>query len=350
MEDLVTRLGITLPIIQAPMAGAQDWELCAAVSKAGGLGSLPCAMLSAEQIADQVKKIRASTNAPFNLNFFCHEMPVVKNEVLRAWQSQFVDEYQRFDITEDRRSSGKLRSPFDENTASLIEAIAPPVVSFHFGLPSEQLLSRVRETGAIILSSATTLREAEWLAEKEIDAIILQGIEAGGHRGMFLETSLGRQVSTCELLGLCRERIERPLIVAGGIGDAELVKELLKSGADAIQVGTAYLLCDEAKTSSVHRQALQQATENNTVITNVFSGRPARGITNGLIKRLGAMNELAPPFPYASLASAALRQEAEKQGINDFTPLWSGTNTEVCKQTSAAQITIELTSAIDSKS
>lgn len=346
MNELLSRLDIQLPIIQAPMAGVQDWELCAAVSKAGGLGSLPCALLSPAQIEEQVTNIRAKTNKPFNLNFFCHEMPDVDTGVMHHWQSQFSDEYLRYDIPQEKQSSGKLRLPFDAETASLLEDIRPAVVSFHFGLPDTQLLEQVRASGAVILSSATTLEEAKWLEQNGADAVILQGVEAGGHRGMFLQTSLEQQLPAFELLAKCRDKISCPIILSGGISTPQNVQQAFTSGASLVQVGTAYLLCNEAKTSPIHRQALEQSDGSNTAITNVFSGRPARGIINGMINRLGAINTLAPPFPYAALATGALRQAAEEQGINDYTPLWSGTNTAGCKKTSAADITLNLSSSV----
>ena len=346
MNKLTDLIGVKLPIIQAPMAGAQDWALCVAVSKAGGLGSLPCALLTTEQISDQVGSIRAHTNKPFNLNFFCHEMPDLNQDVMKRWQAMFTDDYDRFNIDESRKSSGALRLPFGEETAELLEALKPPVVSFHFGLPTPALLKNVRDSGALIFSSATTLEEAIWLEQQGVDAVIVQGIEAGGHRGMFLSTSLEGQCDTAQLLQRCRDHVKCSLIASGGIGSALDVKNLMDSGADAVQVGTSYLLCDEANTSAVHRQALASDLERETVITNVFSGRPARGLVNGMIQHLGSTNDMAPPFPYAALATNALRAEAEKQGVSDYTPLWSGTNRKGCQKISAATLTKQLAAQV----
>ena len=346
MHVMFEQIGVQLPIVQAPMAGVQDAALVIAVCKAGGLGSLPCAMLTPELVESEVARIRAATSNPFNLNFFCHTMPDVTDSALSDWSALFAADYQKYCVDEHSINYGSVRRPFSAEFAEVVTRVKPAVVSFHFGLPSDELLAAVRESGALIFSSATTAAEAIWLEEQGVDAIIAQGVEAGGHRGIFLTDDLTSQLPTKQLLKEIVERVEVPVIAAGGVGSAQNVKELIDLGGSAVQVGTSFLLCDEAKTSQLHREALAASTSPNTVITNVFSGRPARGIVNGMVEKLGAWNRLAPSFPYATPASAPLRLAAEAKSCADYTPLWSGTNTAGCKAISAELLTRELASEL----
>lgn len=342
MHALFEQLGVQLPIVQAPMAGVQDAALAIAVCKAGGLGSLPCAMLTPEMVDSEVARIRAQTSNPFNLNFFCHTMPELSESTLSEWSALFAADYAKYGIDSDSINYGSVRRPFSAEFAEVVKRVKPAVVSFHFGLPSAELVATVRESGALIFSSATTAAEAIWLEEQGVDAIIAQGVEAGGHRGIFLTDDLSSQLPTKQLLREVVAQVKVPVIAAGGVGSAKEVKELIDIGASAVQVGTSFLLCDEAKTSSLHREALAASTSPNTVITNIFSGRPARGIVNGMVERLGSWHPVAPSFPYATPASAPLRAVAEASGFADYTPLWSGTNTAGCKATSAETLTREL--------
>ena len=216
------------------------------------------------------------------------------------------------------------------------------MVSFHFGLPAPDLLGRVRSWGAKILGCATTVDEARWLEAHGADAIIAQGIEAGGHRGMFLTTDLSTQLPTNALVAQMVSVVRLPVIAAGGIGNAAEVREAMSFGAAGAQIGTAYLLCPEATTRPVHRQALQSEDGQHTAITTLFSGRPARGIVNRLMRDLGPINSVAPAFPLASAALAPLRTAAESKGHGDFSPLWAGQNVSGCKPISAALLTRQL--------
>lgn len=336
--------GIELPIIQAPMAGVQNSALTIAVSNAGGLGSLPCAMLTSGTLRAELETIRAHSGHPFNLNFFCHEAPVPNAERLRAWQTQFADYYSEFGIEPPVAPSGMARTPFNREMAELVCEYRPSVVSFHFGFPSPELIGLVRRSGAKIISSATTVEEAIWLETHGVDAVIAQGLEAGGHRGMFLTSDVGTQVGTFALLPQIARAVKVPVIAAGGIADARGVRAALALGASGVQIGTAYMLCPEALTSKVHRVALQSDDARNTVLTNVFTGRPARGIVNRLISEVGPMNPAAPQFPLATLASVPLRAKAESQGSGDFSPLWAGQNVSGCKEIPAGALTRELAS------
>jgi nitronate monooxygenase len=332
-------LGIDMPIIQAPMAGVQGSALAAAVSAAGGLGSLPCAMLGLDAIRSEVAAIKSRTDRPFNVNFFCHRPPVASAEREAAWRAALAPYYREYGIDPDAIPAGPGRAPFSVEAADVLEAFKPAVVSFHFGLPSAELLARVRTWDAKILSSATTVDEARWLEAQGVDAIIAQGVEAGGHRGMFLSEDLSAQLGTFALLPQVVRAVKVPVIAAGGIADARGVAAAMALGAAGVQVGTAYLLCPEAATSAVHRAALASESARHTALTNVFTGRPARGIVNRIMRELGPMSAAAPAFPLATAAVAPLRAKAEGQGSGDFSPLWCGQNASGCKPVPAGELT-----------
>jgi nitronate monooxygenase len=331
--------GIRLPVIQAPMAGSQDSDLAIAVCNAGGLGSLPCAMLTADGMRTELQAIRAATDQPFNANFFCHTPPTAQTLREAAWRDLLAPYFKEYGIDTREGSSGAARAPFSAAAADVLQRFKPKVVSFHFGLPSADLVARVKKCGSKVLSSATTVEEAVWLEQRGVDAIIAQGAEAGGHRGIFLSEDLTTQVGTFALLPQIVKAVSVPVIAAGGIADAAGVAAALSLGAAGVQLGTAYLLCPEAKTSAVHRAALKSGRAAHTAMTNLFSGRPARGIMNRLMAELGPMNDAAPAFPLAAEALAPLRKKAESANAGDFSPLWAGQNVSGCREISAAELT-----------
>jgi nitronate monooxygenase len=335
-------LGIKLAIIQAPMAGVQDSELAIAVCQAGALGSLPCAMLSMELLQQQIGQLKQACNGPFNLNFFCHQMPDDNPLTQDQWRAQLQDYFSELAISSSQQQSAPTRMPFSHEIADVIEPFAPEVISFHFGLPDRALMNRIKAWGAKVLSTATTLAEAQWLEANGADAIIAQGLEAGGHRGMFLTEDLSTQVGLFSLLGQLKGRVTIPVIAAGGIADSHGVRAALMLGASAVQVGTAYLLCHQSKVSQLHRDLLQSDRRHHTALTTLFSGKPARGIVNRAMRELGSLNPLVPPFPYGGRDMAMLRQYAEGIGRDDFSPLWSGQNPDGCKAICAAALTRQL--------
>ena len=339
---LTDLLGIELPIIQAPMAGAQASAMAVAVSNAGGLGSIGCATLGSEALRKELTALKAQTSRPFNVNFFCHVPPVEDAVRESAWRDKLAPYYQKYGIAAGSIPAGPGRAPFTAEAADLLEDIRPAVVSFHFGLPATDLLARVKSLGAKILGCATTLKEALWLEARGIDAIIAQGVEAGGHRGNFLSDDLTTQVGTFALVPRIVRTVKLPVIAAGGIADAQGVRAVMALGAAAAQMGTAYLLCPEATISAIHRAALKSEAARHTALTNIFTGRPARGIMNYAMKELGPINHAAPAFPLATSSIAPLRAKAESAGSGDFTPLWSGQNATGCKEVPAAQLTREL--------
>jgi nitronate monooxygenase len=342
MATLQQLLGIELPILQAPMAGVQDSALAVAVSNAGGLGSLPCAMLGPEAMRAELAGIRAQTSKPFHVNFFCHVQPEANEERERAWRAALAPYFAEHGIDADAIPAGPGRLPFSSAAADVLSEFEPAVVSFHFGLPSNDLLARVRAWGAKILSTATTVDEAGWLEARGVDAVIAQGLEAGGHRGLFLSDDLSAQVGTLALVPQIVHAVEVPVIAAGGIADANGVAAAMALGAAGVLVGTAYLLCPEATTSAVHRAALKTDAGRVTALTNLFTGRPARGIVNRLMRELGPVSAAAPAFPLATSAIAPLRARAESLGRGDFSPLWAGQNVSGCKEIPAAVLTREL--------
>jgi nitronate monooxygenase len=335
----MTFLPSNLPLIQAPMAGAQGYALTIAVCRAGGLGSLPAAMLSAETLREQIAVVRAKTEAPFNVNFFCHVESAPDPAVEARWRARLAGYYAEAGLDFSSIRAGPGRSPFDEEMCQVVEETRPPVVSFHFGLPNPALLARVKASGALVLSTATTVTEARWLEERGIDGIVIQGREAGGHRGMFLADDIDAQPALFSLVPQARDAVRLPIVAAGGIGDGRGVAAAFALGADAVQIGTAYLRAPEALTSSIHRAALARASDDATRLTNVFTGRPARGIVNRLVSELGPMCPDAPTFPLASAAVAPLRESAERQGSGDFSPLWAGEAAALARDESAEAIT-----------
>jgi len=339
-------LGIELPIIQAPMAGVQGSALAIAVSNAGGLGSLPCAMLGLDAVRDELATIKARTDRPFNVNFFCHAVPAPDGERDAAWRAELLPYYEEFGIDAGAIAAGPGRAPFGSAAADVLDEFRPPVVSFHFGLPAAALLARVRASGAKILCSATTVDEARWLEAQGVDAVIAQGLEAGGHRGNFLADDPTAQAGTMALLPQIVRAVKVPVIAAGGIADARGVAAAMALGAAGVQVGTAYLLCPEATTSAVHRAALKSEASRHTALTNLFTGRPARGIVNRIIRERGPINAGVPAFPLATGAIAPLRARAERLGSGDFSPLWSGQNATGCAEVPAAELTQALAAGL----
>ncbi len=339
--DLASILGTEFPLIQAPMAGVQDSRLAIAVCEAGGLGSLPAAMFGPQALRGELAALRAGTRRPCNVNFLCHPPPRADPQREGQWEQLLAPYFAEFGVQQPRGAAPAARLPFDEPTARLVAQFAPAVVSFHFGLPVDALLQQVRAWGARVLASATTVAEARWLEARGVDAIIAQGSEAGGHRGMFLSEDLGSQLGTLELLPRIVRAVQVPVIAAGGIADAPGIAGALRLGAAGVQVGSAYLLCPEATTSAPHRRALQEQGRV-TAMTNLFTGRPARGIVNRLMRELGPMNPAVPDFPLGASALAPLRAHAERLGSGDFSPLWAGENTRACRTQPAAEVTREL--------
>jgi nitronate monooxygenase len=342
---LVDLLNVELPIVQAPVAGAMDWELAAEAADAGALGSLPCAMLSADQVREQMGKIRARTKKPINLNFFCHTPPELNNAREARWRERLAPYYRELGIDPAAPVPSSNRAAFNGAFCDVVEEVRPEVVSFHFGLPEPDLVQRVKAMGAVIMSSATTAAEARWLEARGVDAVIAQGNEAGGHRGLFLTDDtddIATQAGTFALVPQIVDAVKLPVIAAGGITDARGIAAAFALGAAGVQIGTAYLWCPEAKISAPHRAALESARDDGTALTNLMTGRPARGFVNRVMREIGPMADVAPAFPLAAGALAPLRAKAEAQGSGDFSPMWAGQAASLGRALPAGELTKRL--------
>jgi nitronate monooxygenase len=341
-DSFIKLCGIELPIIQAPMAGSASSDMVVEVSQAGGLGSLACAFLSLEHARMQLENIRRRTTRPINANFFCHKLPRDDRAREMNWTQRLVAYYIQLQADSDTSIPKYAPAPFDDKMCDLVLEFHPEVVSFHFGLPNKNLLLRIRKAGAKILSSATSVDEARWLEDQGCDAIIAQGLEAGGHRGMFLTENVSMQVGTMALVPQVVDAVRVPVIAAGGIADARGILAAFALGAAAVQIGTAYLHCPEAHISPLYRQALKGTRDNETAITNVFTGRPARAIVNRFMREVGPMSDVVPEFPLAVPTLAPLRAKSEMAGSADFTPFWSGQNARLGRELPAAELTKQL--------
>jgi nitronate monooxygenase len=341
MQKLLDLLDIDVPIVLAPMASAATPELVAATANAGGLGSYGCARLTPAEVTAEANRIRALTNRSFNLGFFCHDEPEVTPEEDAAWRAQLAPYYAELGL-DSSTAPATFRTPFNEAMCDAVTSIRPKVVSFHFGMPEPRLVARLKAAGCVLISTATTVAEARKLVELGCDAVVAQGLEAGGHRGMFLSMDLNQQVGTFALVPQIADAVDVPVIAAGGITDSRGVAAALTLGADAVQVGTAYLFCPEAKMNPVYRAALKQARDDGTALTNVFTGRPARSLANRMLRELGPISDAAPQFPVASEAVQPLSAEAIRRGLPDFGPLWAGQAAALGREMGAGDLTRSL--------
>ncbi len=342
-SPLTALFDVDVPIIQAPMAGASGQEMALAACRAGALGSLPCALLTPEQVHEQATYVQQHTSNSLNLNFFCHVPEPISEHDESRWRHTLAPYYREFGIGAAQEETAASRKPFDDAMCAVVEALSPRVVSFHFGLPERGLLERVKATGAVVLSSATTVAEARWLEAHGCDVVIAQGAEAGGHRAMFLSTDITRQPGTLALVPQVVDAVDLPVVAAGGIADGRGIAAAFALGAQGVQIGSAYLATPESIISTVHRTAIEHASDDNTALTNLFSGKPARGIVNRLMREIGPMSDATPPFPTAGTALAPLKRLAEDDGSADFSALWAGQATALSASQAALMDTETLT-------
>jgi nitronate monooxygenase len=331
------------------MAGANGSAMVIAASEAGGLGSLPCAMLDAAKARAEIGIIRQRTTKPVNVNFFCHTPPKPDPDRDVAWKERLTAYYSELGLDPSASAPAVNRVPFDETMCEIVEEHKPEVVSFHFGLPDQALLSRVKACGCLVLSSATTVEEARWLEDHGCDAIIAQGYEAGGHRGMFLTDDIATQPGTFALVPQVVDAVNVPAIAAGGIADGRGIAAAFALGAAGAQIGTAYLFTPESLITDLHRTALRAARDNQTALTNVFSGRPARGLMNRIMREVGPMSDQAPAFPTAGGALAPLKANAEAAGSSDFSSLWSGQAASLGREIGAGDLTRQLAASAEQR-
>lgn len=330
--------GVEHPIVQAPMAGASTTALAIAVGQAGGLASLACALSSREQVRTDLEEIRRGTAAPVNVNFFCHASPAVDAAREARWLDKLAPYYRELGVEPPAPAAQSL-APFDDGMCAVMEELRPKVVSFHFGLPEAALVDRLRAIGCVVIASATTVAEARWLEDHGVDAVIAQGAEAGGHRGMFLTEDVAHQPGTFALVPQVADAVRVPVIAAGGVADARGIVAALALGASAVQLGTAYLRCPEANVSAPHRERLRTARDDDSAITNVLSGRPARSLVNRMIRELGPMSADVPAFPRPTAALSPLRRAAEAKGSGDYGSLWAGQAAALGRELGAEELT-----------
>ncbi len=339
---LLDLLKLEIPIIQAPMAGSDSVALARSVSSTGALGSLACALLTPDGVREAARAIREEMSRPFNLNFFCHTMELPETAAKERWKSFLRSHYERLGLDIEAVAESPLRLPFNEEMCEIVEEVNPAVVSFHFGLPTPDLIDRLKKRGIGVLSSATSVEEAKWLEDRGCDAVIVQGFEAGGHRAMFLETNVATQIGLFALLPQVADAVSVPVIAAGGVADARGIVAAFALGASGVQMGTAYLFCPEANVSPAYRRALEQAADTGTALTNLFSGRPARGILNRYLIQAGLLSEMALAFPHAATLVAPLRAASEKTGSLDYMQLWAGQAAALGTAMPADQVTRKL--------
>lgn len=331
-------VGIQIPIIQAPMAGSSSTAMAVAVTEAGGLGSLACATLGAAELRSEIETLREKTSGPINVNFFAHDGPPASEARNLDWLRRLSRYFEELDISPPTElGKGPVR-PFDAEHCRVVEELRPKLVSFHFGLPSLDLVDRLRSADIRVVSSATSVEEAVWLAERGCDAVIAQGYEAGGHRGSFLPGDPSSALGVFSLVPQIADAVDVPVIAAGGIADGRGMAAAFALGASAIQVGTAFLYTDEAHVSPIAARTLRSNAAHRTAITNVFSGRPARCVVNRAVEELGPMSSEAPEFPLGFSAIGPLRVAAEARDLRDFSAHYCGQSAALCESTSAAKL------------
>jgi nitronate monooxygenase len=328
-------LDIEHPIIQAPMAGASTAEMAAVAANAGGMGSLGCAMMTAEGVLAVAAKTRELSNRALNLNFFCHKTPQVDKTRARAARKRLQSWFDKLDAG-DMPEVAESNFPFNAQICEAVLEASPKVASFHFGLPDEALVQKLKDAGIIILSSATSAVEARWLAGRGADAIIAQGAEAGGHNGWFLPR-IGDVAGTMALVPRVVDAVDCPVIAAGGIADGRGIAAAFALGAAGVQIGTAFLATPESAVSDIHKQTLAAATGDDTQFSQAFSGRDARTIVNDYAYEMADVKDW-PDFPLMNSLTAPLRAASAKAGRPDAVSLWAGQGAGLVQQSTTGEV------------
>lgn len=321
-NELLKLLSVQHPIIQGPMGGGPSTpELVAAVSNAGGLGSLGAAYLTPDQITDAIRRIRTLTSRPFNVNLFAG-----------GWNTgQTFDPGPMLDVLTDIHEKLGLPpptaptpqpDPFPAQFEAVLDA-RPPIFSFTFGIPDRDAMARLKSLGIAILGTATTVEEALQLEQAGVDAVVAQGSEAGAHRGTFLDSFESSMVPTLDLVRAATAAVSLPVIATGGLMDGHDIIGALNAGASAASLGTAFLACPESGASDIYKRAILAAKQDTTVVTRAFSGRPARGLRNAFIASVDG-RELILPYPLQNALTRPMRTAAARQGLPDYLSLWAG--------------------------
>lgn len=337
---LLDRLGLTLPLVQAPMAGVSTPALAAAVSNAGALGSIGVGATDAAGARAMIDDLRARTDRPFNVNLFVHRTPVADPAREAAWLARLAPLFAEFDAEPPVRLRTIYRSLLDDEAmAATILETAPPVVSFHFGLPAPDLLAALRERGILTLATATSLDEARAVGAAGIDGIVAQGIEAGGHRGVFEPDAPDAALGTIALTRLLVKEVRLPVVAAGGIMDGAGIAAVLDLGAVAAQLGTAFVACPESAADDGYRTALAGPGARHTTLTPLISGRPARALANRFTALAADLRDTRPPdYPIAYDAGKALHAAAKAKGDHGFGAHWAGQGAPLSRPMPAAEL------------
>lgn len=340
--DLTNLLNVEHPIIQAPMAGSATPALAAAVSNAGGLGSLGCGSMSVDDLRSKIEELRTATNRPFNLNFFAHNPPQRDSEIDAQARERVTPFYEERGLSDIPTASEAPFDPFNADMLSVLLEIKPAVTSFHFGLPEPEMVKAIKDSGSRIFCSATTVAEARVLNAAGADAIIAQGWEAGGHRGSFDTSFEDCGVGTMALIPQVADAVNVPVIAAGGIADGRGIAAAFALGASGVQMGTAFLSCLEAEISEIHRSALRRASDEDTRLTRAFSGRSARAKNNRYIEAMAEQRTQLPDFPMMYAFSEPLRESSVTNKDMDFQFLLYGQAAALNRELPAADLMARL--------
>lgn len=346
MAGFLHSLGLALPIIQAPMAGGISTpELAAAVSNAEGLGSLGCGYLTPDQLLDEFRSTRRLTRRPLNINLFAGGYHERSDQDPQPMLQLLAEAHKKFALRAPILPSVPP-NPFPAQLEAVLEA-APEVFSFTFGIPPAEALARLRNRGIRIVGTATTIEEARALESARVDAIVAQGSEAGAHRGTFLGSFESSMVPTLDLVRQICAAISIPVIASGGLMDGRDIARALKSGAEAVQLGTVFLTCPEAGTSAPYRRALLSAREDTTVITRAYSGRPARGLRNRFIQQLEGRERDILPYPLQNSMTRPMRTASAHAGDSGYLSLWAGQGVSRIRELPAAELIAQLVSEMN---
>jgi nitronate monooxygenase len=350
MGELLRRLGLRTPVVQAPMAGVSTPAMAAAVTEAGGLGSIGIGASDTAGARALIEEVQARTVGPLNVNVFCHRPARADPKRELAWLQALRPVFERYGA-EPPPTLGEIYRSFVADAAmlDLLLETRPAVVSFHFGLPSAESVARLKAAGIVLFSTATNLAEAEAAAAVGIDAIVAQGYEAGGHRGVFDPEAPDSALGTAPLIRLLVSRIALPVIAAGGIMDGAGVAAMLKLGAEAAQLGTAFVACPESGADQPYRAALFGEGASRTVMTRLISGRPARAIGNAFTAL--AQAELkgvdVPDYPIAYDAGKRLNAAAKARGEGGYGAQWAGQGAPLARSMAAAELVMVLKAELD---
>ncbi|UUC45066.1 NAD(P)H-dependent flavin oxidoreductase [Flavobacterium cerinum] len=324
-NHLITeKLQIRYPIVQAPMLGVTTPEMVAAIANEGGLGSLPVGGLSPEKTTELIRKTKQLTSYPFAVNLFAHTIPDITIAEAQQMQEYLSELGRKNGLEFPAQSIEKLVFYSYKSQIDILIAEQIPIVSFTFGIPDDESLLKLKANGILLIGTATCLEEALILDKKNIDIITAQGIEAGGHRGTFLDTIPLPQVSVMALVPQIVGRINKPVLASGAINDGNTIRAALAMGASGVQIGTAFIASSESMAIPTYKQAVLNAKDTDSTLTRTFSGRWARGLQNQFMSALDHSGLTPLPYPIQNSLTTPLRQVAQQHNNNNFTNMWSG--------------------------